>query len=389
MGSYSYLTIADYSIYDVKNSYSEELLNLFFLPNDFVVEQRDYSSRNKVFWGNAYESEEGQFTFKGFRQNVKHCKQRLEIYGMSHKEAKMDFLKAKGISVEEEFYSFPINKVSFEKYLEEIEDIIINQEKNYEEIFTNLRDSLKTGDLGIYGQSIKGHLYSILSVVPEDTIIEYDLTDVLNNGWVKEKDIKQINIEKILVLTEGKTDVEFISGILFKAYPHLYDYYHFIDFDEYKVESNASALVKLVVSLVAANIKHPIIVVFDNDTTGIMEMNRLMSLQFPANFKILKYPDLKSAKKYPTIGPTGIKKMNINGLACGIEMYFGEDTLTKDNKLIPIQWKAFNEKEKKYQGEISEKSYVQEEFRKKLKSKNYLNFTDMELILQEIFNAFK
>lgn len=143
------------------------------------------------------------------------------------------------------------------------------------------------------------------------------------------------------------------------------------------------------ISLVASNIKHPIIVLFDNDTAGIMEMKKLNSIRLAQNFKILKYPDLKLAKKYPTIGPTGIKKMNVNGLACGIEMYFGQETLTKKNELIPIQWKGFNEKEKKYQGEISEKTYVQEEFRKKIKSNETIDFSDIDLILNEIFDAYK
>lgn len=169
----------------------------------------------------------------------------------------------------------------------------------------------------------------------------------------------------------------------------VYPYYHFIDFDEYKVESNASALVKLVIALAASNIKHPIIVLFDNDTTGIMEMKRLNSISMSSNFKILKFPDLPYAKKYPSIGPTGLKIMNVNSLACGIEMYFGIDTLTKEGKLIPIHWKAYNEKEKKYQGEISEKSYVQDIFRKKLKSNTVSDFSGIDLILTNIFQAFQ
>jgi hypothetical protein len=155
------------------------------------------------------------------------------------------------------------------------------------------------------------------------------------------------------------------------------------------VESNASALVKLVISLAASNIRHPIIVLFDNDTTGIMEMNKLKSVQLDDNFKILKLPDISLGKKYPTIGPTGIKKMNVNGLACGIEMYFGQETLTKSGQLIPIHWKAYNEKEKKYQGEISDKVLVQETFRQKLQLDSGSDFSDMELILKLIFKAFQ
>lgn len=389
MGSYSQLTIADYPSFTTKNSYFQELTNFIFLPEDFIKEERKKSTRNKLVWGDAYENQKGNFTFKGYRQTVSVCKQRLEIFGMTIQKAKKDFPSAKKIALEEEFYSFPLSKVSFNQYLEEISDIINKKEISYDQLYTNLRDSLIAGELGIVGQSLQSQLYSILSIVPEDSIVEYNLTEVINEGWVKEKDAKQIIIEKILVLTEGKTDVEFISTALKKLYPHLYPYYHFIDFDEYKVESNASALVKLVISLAASNIKHPIIVLFDNDTTGIMEMKKLKLVPLGDNFKILKLPDLQLAKKYPTIGPTGIKKMNVNGLACGIEMYLGKDTLTKDGHFIPVHWRAYNEKEKKYQGDISEKGFVQDSFRQKIQSNSNSDFSTLDLILKLIFKAFR
>jgi len=313
----------------------------------------------------------------------------LEIFGTSYKKAKADFSTAKKISRQEHFYDFPLSGLTYENYLTEIKDIIQKKERNYDEILPNLRDSLVSGELGLNGQSLVCQLYSILSVLPEDAIVEYDLSEIINAGWVKEDFIKDINFEKIIILTEGKTDVEFISKSIERLYPHLIDYYHFIDFDEYKVESNASALVKLVTSFAAANVKHPIIALFDNDTTGLMEMKNLKSKSLPYNIRVLKYPDISLAKKYPTRGPTGRKIMNVNGTACGIEMYFGIDVLTKENELIPIQWKAYNEKEKKYQGEIAEKQYAQETFRQKIKMKNLAEFKEINELLNEIFNAYK
>jgi 5S rRNA maturation endonuclease (ribonuclease M5) len=389
MGSYSQLTIADYPIFSTKNSYFQELTNLIFLPEDFIKEERKYSSRNKLVWGDAYDGEKGTFTFKGYRQTAKICKQRLEIFGMTIQKAKKEFPMAKKIAVEERLYSFSLSKVSFKQYLNEVSDIINKKEINYDQLYTNLRDSLIAGELGILGQSLQSQLYSILNTVSENSVVEYDLTDVINGGWVKEKEAKQVIFEKILILTEGKTDVEFISASLNRLYPHLFPYYHFIDFDEYKVESNASALVKLVISLAASNIRHPIIVLFDNDTTGIMEMKKLNSVQMGNNFQILKLPDLKLAKNYPTIGPTGIKKMNVNGLACGIEMYLGKETLTKDGSLLPIHWKSYNDKERKYQGEISEKGLVQDTFRQKIKSNLDADFSDIDLVLKSVFKAFQ
>lgn len=81
--------------------------------------------------------------------------------------------------------------------------------------------------------------------------------------------------------------------------------------------------------------------------------------------------------------------MNVNGLACSIEMYFGVDVLTRNNELIPIQWKGFEEKEKKYQGEIADKNYVQETFRKKLRKTEVTEIEDLNKLLNGIFNAYK
>ena len=389
MGSYSQLTISDYPVFNIKNNYSKDLINLIFLPSEFIQETRSNSTRNELVWGEAYKGVSGSYTFKGYSQSVGICKKRLEVFGMTIKKAKKEFPIAKKIALAEEFYDFPLSKVSFNKYLAEIADIIDKKELHYDQLYTNLREALITGELGLLGQSLICHLYSILCCVPENSILEYDLTEVIEGGYVKENDVKNISTEKILVLTEGKTDVEFISGALNKLHPALSSYYHFIDFDEYKVESNASALVKLVIALAASNIKHPIVVLFDNDTTGIMEMNKLKSISLGANFKILRLPDIQSAKKYPTIGPSGIKKMNVNGFACGIEMYLGDDVLTKKGQFLPVQWKSYNEKEGKYQGEISEKNLVQESFRQKLKSDINSDFSSIDLVLRTIFTAFE
>lgn len=389
MGSYSHVTVADYPIFSAKNSFFDEIINLLFLPEDFISERRRNSSKNEIVWGDTYTNDDDDFVFSGYRQNVKVCKERLEIFGMTTETAKKEFPMAKKIAKEEGLYDFPLSKITYHQYLKEISDIIRTNDHNYDQLYTNFRDALIAGELGVFGQSLKSQIYSILSVSPEDAIVEYDLSDVINNGWIKEREARKIAFQKILVLTEGRTDVEFIGGSIKKLYPHLFPYFHFIDFNEYKVESNASALVKLVTSFAAVNITHPIIVLFDNDTTGLMEMKRLMQVQMPSNIKVLKLPDLKLAKNYPTLGPTGLKKMNINGLACGIEMYLGLDMLIDNNGYIPIHWKAFNDKENKYQGEISDKKLIQENFRKKLKSNDSSNFEEMKLVLTSIFTAFR
>lgn len=389
MGSFSEITFADYPVFSNKNWYYPEIVNSLFLPDDFICEKRKYSTRNRLVWGNAYENEKGTFEFKGYRQTVKVCKERLEIFGASSKKAKKDFQQGKKTSRQEGFYNFSLSSITYDQYLAEIKSIIDSKEITYDQLNENFRESLTSGELGIYGFSLDSHLHSILSVLSDNDFVEYDLTDVIDGGWVDENQAKNVDYEKIIILTEGKSDVEFISKSIEKLYPHLKDYYHFIDFDEYKVESSASALVKIITSFAAANVKHPIIALFDNDTAGLKEMKKLTSKTVQPNIRILKYPDITIAKKYPTVGPTGKKKMNVNGLACSIEMYFGVDVLTRNNELIPIQWKGFEEKEKKYQGEIADKNYVQETFRKKLRKTEVTEIEDFNKLLNGIFNAYK
>lgn len=389
MGSFSQITFADYPVFDIKNWYYPEIVNSLFLPDDFITEKRKYSTRNRLVYGDSYENEKGTFEFKGFRQTVKVCRDRLEIFGASSKKGKKDFQQAKKLSRQEGLYYFSLSNIQYDHYLAEIKSIVDSKEKTYDQLNENLRESLTSGDLGIYGLSIDSHLYSILSVLSDYDFVEYDLTDVINGGWVDEDQAKYVDYEKIIILTEGKSDVEFISKSIEKLYPHLKHYYHFIDFDEYKVESSASALVKLITSFAAANVKHPIIALFDNDTAGLKEMRKFTSMTVPPNIKILKYPDITLAKKYPTVGPTGKKKMNVNGHACSIEMYFGIDVLMKNNQLIPIQWKGYDDKEKKYQGEIADKNYVQDSFRRKLNNALVTETKELIELLNGIFNAYK
>ena len=115
----------------------------------------------------------------------------------------------------------------------------------------------------------------------------------------------------------------------------------------------------------------------------------------PDNIKVISYPDIDLARNYPAIGPAGISQMNINGLACSIELYFGTDVLTQDGQLTPVQWKGYDESIKQYQGEILNKKALQDAFMQKanqcLADRNVLKTTDwssMHLVWQSIFQCF-
>ena len=87
--------------------------------------------------------------------------------------------------------------------------------------------------------------------------------------------------------------------------------------------------------------------------------------------------------------------MNINGLACSIELYLGKDVLTKEGQLIPVQWKGYDQTLEKYQGEIIDKAGVQKLFETKIDdclkdpTKTVIcDWAEMTELLKTIFNAF-
>ena len=60
--------------------------------------------------------------------------------------------------------------------------------------------------------------------------------------------------------------------------------------------------------------------------------------------------------------------MDVNGLAGSLELYFGEDILSKtEARLMPVQWKGYEQGVRAYQGEILDKPRIQAAFEAKLK----------------------
>ncbi|MGE9310428.1 HEPN/Toprim-associated domain-containing protein [Niabella sp. CJ426] len=391
MGSYSELYISGYPTFPIKNSYNLQIVNHLFQPEDYISERRKYKTKNRLTWGDSYVNSRGTFIFKGFRQTVGVCKSRLAIFGMNIRAARTNFMDARKIAGENQYYNqeydFSISKVSFKDYYLELKSIINNKAIDYTGDRNSLQTALITDGLYVAGQSIPAALYSILSCVNDDAIVEYDLSDVIDGGWVKPKVADNITSEKIIILTEGKTDAIFIKKSLQLLYPHLFPYYHFMDFEGYRVEGGASILVKTLKVFAASNVKHPIIALFDNDTAGIAEMKKIPA-KLPNNIKALKMPDINLAKKYPTIGPEGSKQMNVNGLACSIELYLGKEILSKNGYLSKIKLISFDNSHGTYQGVLENKGEVQKIFTKRMKRQEYWEMPEMKKLLEHIFRAF-
>jgi hypothetical protein len=178
----------------------------------------------------------------------------------------------------------------------------------------------------------------------------------------------------VVVLTEGRTDAEFLKAGLAILYPYLDDLIRFLDYEtERRPEGGAPALVRMVRAFAAAGIVNRIVAVFDNDAAAMESLRGLASVTLPPGIKVTRYPDIELANRFPTLGPPmhgspagSVSLANVNGLAASIELYLGRDVLSSPTgETYPVQWKSFLPGVRKYQGEVTQKEQIHRAFRAK------------------------
>lgn len=216
------------------------------------------------------------------------------------------------------------------------------------------------------------------------SIVSLDLTEVAFEGYLDGElsslasrslaDIRSNTLidSPLIVLTEGKTDSEFLSIALEVLHPNLTDLVTFLDFEQ-KPEGGAGALVKTVKAFSSAGVANRVVAIFDNDTAASAALRNLDIATLPANVKVLQYPNISIASRYPTLGPPtwqsprgAIAIADVNGLACSLELYLGADVLkSRNGYFYPVRWSSFVSGPNQYQGEVSAKAEIHTAFRSK------------------------
>jgi hypothetical protein len=431
MGAYCILEISNFPIAATKNEIDPFILSLF-QQEDQNSYQRRIGDRNKMLYNQEEDDDEIE-TVVEYSSSAKEVRDRLEVMGFTMKKVKADFelSKQEGIKRLQEYLqkdSFKsakanlkmelglLEKNSFEDFLNASETIIRKKYKfkswGHEAVKTKdpLINYLLAGyyfDKFPFLYDLRILLRALLELTDDKAKITYDVTELIQVGdeydeldHVYEDTVANITYnyelgEKCLILTEGSTDIIILQAALHILYPHLTGYFSFMDFGTSNASGSSSSLIASVKSFVGAGIKNRVVAIFDNDTAAESALLGLKKTVMPPNIRVLKYPDIDLAKKYPTIGPSGISHMNINGLACSIEIYLGEDVLLEKGELTPIQWKGYDQTLGKYQGEILNKSEIQKKFQKKAeiclkdpkKISNY-DWTGLDSILRSILFAF-
>ena len=211
-----------------------------------------------------------------------------------------------------------------------------------------------------------------MEVSPGEADVVQDITDLVYAGYYEPTDdVCHIALEdligdyatssKIIVLTEGSTDTEILkklSSYCIRTFTTTTRSWILT----FKPSGGVGSLVNAVKSFAGAGIENRVIALFDNDTAAYSAVEGLKDIEIPNNIVITHYPDIALAESYPALGPNGQTIQNINRLACGIELYLGSDTLKKNGELIPIQWKGYDEKIKRYQGELLHKQKFKTDF---------------------------
>ena len=102
----------------------------------------------------------------------------------------------------------------------------------------------------------------------------------------------------------------------------------------------------------------------------------------------IRLPDIELAREYPTVGPQGRHRTDINGLACGIELYLGEAALSADGGLRPVQWTG--KVGDAWQGDVGNKKAVRDRFLEEMRRGNVAavrEFPEMALVWRSILEA--
>jgi len=417
MGSYTDLIVNGRVIYTTK-SYPSEIINWVFTQDDILI----YDEIDQI------STENGQTTSKHLREvhllltTATNMLDRLNILGYNESSIKKEFesflfqkneeindaghLNIYGSEIVEKEKEFWRN-ANFEKWKKAVSEIFQDSfkfitVKDYDTSLYNIESHICFQGTELITSmpftTFLGALTFILISVPSDSEIIQDYSEIYNGGWVDDETIIDTSVrEKTIILTEGLSDISILKPCLKLLYPHLYDFYSFFDFEGYNNQGGAGNLVNLIKSFAGAGIRNKLIAIFDNDSAAKDAQLSLTNLNLPNHFKIINYPNLDLANNYPTIGPTGIHNTNINGLACSIEMYLGEDVLINEKEeYVPIQWKGFIPKVNAYQGELLDKSTIQKKFLQKLKlaqsddGANISNqdWTGLTSIFKAIFNCF-
>jgi hypothetical protein len=418
MGTSHQLIVAGHSIYSMKYAVEPWLMSLFRESDKHVFTRKSSEAVGWYHSGDDYEE-----TAYVYSNTISNIKQRLDVMGFSFRNIRDEF----DLVVQEQIENIEgkraqrtdlpdleiLKRYTFDNWVDAFKFILANDIKkenlpeSMPELVRYLFSNYSTGLEEFPHADFLSYLRVYLEACPNESDLVYlDITYLVeNNFYYPEDKVCELALEslsteyspyqKIIVLTEGSTDSLILNRSVKILYPHLYGYYSFMDFGLSNAAGGANTLVNNLKAFIGAGISNRVLALFDNDTAARVSTKALQSIEIPNHIRVLHYPNLDFAKKYPTVGPSGESEIDINGLACSIELYLGLDVLAINGSLSPIQWKGYDDSLRQYQGEVQNKKSIQKAFFDKLqkctddpRQVENTDWSSMRLIFQTIFSSF-
>lgn len=431
MGTYTDFTVASFTLVSSKSAVVPELMTVFR-----ESDRRQYKRHAES--GATLAGEELEVTHADdvedvveYSCQVAKAMERLNIMGFTLARAKRDFDTGRSYEIEK-YESWIeddpshgswaaelqfLRSLSFEQYLEALRTVVREKIYSYsvdgkkKEFVSPVQKHIVEGSdeylFGFFAEDARCLVRAVCEVAPRDQLVSQDVSELVSGGYygpnaeICNEAIQALiaghpENSKQIILTEGWTDASILRRALDLLYPHLSDYYSFLDFESTRSPGGAGHLVSLIKAFSATGITNKVIALFDNDTAATDARRALAAVSLPRNISIRAYPNLAMLRSYPTLGPSGNTALDVNGLAASIELYLGRDVLTQaDGSLTPVQWKGYNETLGQYQGEVMRKAQLQHAFDRKadsaLADSELLEAGDwsgLSAIAQVIFTAF-
>ena len=435
MASYAHCWLDGLLIGSTRNFVHPDLISLFNPADKIILSPPIEMSPPHVLHHKEWLVEDPESRLIYYETNVGIVRDRLEILGYDLETSKSAFCEWRGAELERctdhirELQSKKANYVPIMiefcnrdiEFLEQLTpDAWVNALRSIRssEIrlkYTGTSERLEKRDLigqmksrewhGAPGDDVLVALRMAIECTDHTKAMIYDLSDLAWGGDVDDYSINYVeygqnvsaeeyrNRAKTVVLTEGQTDAWILEESLRVLFPHLVDCYSILDFSTAAYGGGVGNLANVVKALAGADLANNFVAVFDNDTASSAACKKMTDDILPSNIEVVRLPEMEFLKNYPTLGPNGQLKCDVNGLAASIELYLGQDVLRLEGgQLMPIQWMGFEKRLRQYQGEILDKDALHKRFRRKLAEDSEASEADWEplrRVWRTIFSAFQ
>lgn len=423
MGSYAQCWLGDFFVGSSKNDVDPNLISLFREEDKRVVRDKSLTIPDVLkHWLDEESGQSDSPLVVYYSTPAKLLRDRLELFGYTLETAKRVFRECcqeQAKSLADTFAGKDghlirqdlaiLHSITPESWMAELAEIkALNLKPSRAASKETLRGYMLSEDwYGYPGIDLNVVLRLAIEVSFEATELIYDVTDLVLSGYFDEEDDlvsysyssvadEFVARSKIIVLTEGRTDSWILSEAMVLLYPHLAEYFSFMDFEGSRSAGGVGTLVNLVKAFAGAGIVNRTLAIFDNDTAARTAIQSLDAISLPKHMVVLRLPELEILKSYPTLGPAGMARVDVNGMAASIELMLGRDVLADEEYgLVPVQWTGYEQRLGCYQGEVLRKQELHAAYKDKLERARQegidfegADWDGIRAVFQGLFTAF-